>query len=38
LAATEVVPEHRLSDLLTECNELIAILTAIIRKLRNDDR
>ncbi|NBC48328.1 MAG: four helix bundle protein [Gammaproteobacteria bacterium] len=38
LAATEVVPEHRLSDLLTECNELIAILTAIIRKLRSDDR
>ena len=35
LAATDILPEHRLSDLLNECNELIAILTSIIKKLRN---
>ncbi|KAA6184540.1 four helix bundle protein [Thiohalocapsa marina] len=34
IAATEILPEHRLSDLKSECSELIAILTTIIKKLR----
>lgn len=35
LAACDVVPATRLTELETECNELIAILTAIIKKMRN---
>jgi four helix bundle protein len=34
LAASDVVPAQRLSELEAECNELIAILTAIIKKVR----
>lgn len=34
MAATERVPEARLVQLQDECNELIAILTTIIRKMR----
>ena len=35
LAATEMLPESRLRDLLNEYNELVAILTSIIKKVRN---
>jgi len=38
LAATEILPEDRLSDLQTECNELIAILTTIIKTMRSRAR
>jgi four helix bundle protein len=38
LAATEILPESRLSDMQTECNELIAILTTIIKKMRSQSR
>jgi four helix bundle protein len=34
LAATELVPEPRLTELLDEANQLVAILTAIIRKTK----
>jgi four helix bundle protein len=34
LAASEVIHEGLLHELISECNELIAILTAIIRKMR----
>jgi four helix bundle protein len=34
LAASRLVPESRLIELLDESNQLIAILTAIIRKTR----
>lgn len=34
LAACEVVSAPRLTELEAECNELIAILTAIIKKMR----
>ncbi len=34
LAATELVPEPRLDDLLDESNQLIAILTAVVKKTR----
>ena len=34
LAASKVVPERRLVDLLDESNQLVAILTAIIRNTR----
>jgi four helix bundle protein len=32
LVATSTVPEDRLNDILRECDELIAILTSIIKK------
>ena len=35
LVATEILPKQRVNDLLDECNELIAILTAIIKKTKN---
>jgi four helix bundle protein len=35
LAATEILPGSRLSDLQNECNELIAILTSIIKRMRS---
>ena len=38
LAATEILPESRLSNMQTECNELIAILTTIIKKMRSQSR
>jgi len=34
LAATELVPEPRLTELLDEANQLVAILTAVIRKTK----
>ena len=34
LAACDVVPALHLTELETECNELIAILTAIVKKVR----
>ena len=34
LAATELVPEPRLTDLLDESNQLTAILTTVIKKTR----
>lgn len=34
LKAVEVYPEAKLINLLDECNELIAILTSIIKKVR----
>lgn len=34
LAATELVPEPRLTDLLDESNPLVAILTTVIKKTR----
>ncbi len=38
LAATAIVSESRLNDLQAECNELIAILTTIIKKMRSQSR
>jgi four helix bundle protein len=37
LAATDILPQQRLIDLQEECNELIAVLTAIIKKLRSSN-
>ena len=34
LAASEVIPEVKLHDLIGECNELVAILTSIGRRLK----
>lgn len=34
LAASEILPEKRLSELTTECNELTAILTSIVKRLK----
>jgi four helix bundle protein len=36
LSATELVPESRLTELLDEANQLIAILTAVIKKTRRN--
>ena len=38
LVATEILPEIRLNDLEAECSELIAILSAIIKKMRSRSR
>ncbi|NBC14599.1 MAG: four helix bundle protein [Gammaproteobacteria bacterium] len=38
LAATEILPERRMRDLQTECSELIAILTTIIKTMRSKSR
>jgi len=38
LAASEVIPAERLAELQKECNELIAILTSIIKKIRGVDK
>ena len=35
LKATEIIPHERLIDLETECDELVAILTTIIKKMRS---
>ncbi len=35
LVAVEVFPKNKLSDLLNECDELVAILTTIVKKVRN---
>ncbi|VFM98112.1 MAG: four helix bundle protein [Candidatus Kentron sp. G] len=34
LVASDILPPERLTELITECNELIAILTSIIKKVR----
>jgi len=34
LVAADLVPEQRLAPLMDECNQLVAILTTIARKLR----
>lgn len=34
LLASEILPANRLSELTTECDELVAILTSIIKKLK----
>jgi hypothetical protein len=34
LAACDIMPATRLAELEAECNELIAILTTIIKKVR----
>ena len=34
LAATEIVPQERLAAMTNECNKLVAILTAIAKKLK----
>lgn len=34
LSASEILPANRLSELTTECDELVAILTSIIKKLK----
>ena len=34
LSATEVLPAERLRDLTQECNELVAILTASVKRLK----
>ena len=36
LAASKVVPERRLTELLDEANQLVAILTTIIRKTKKN--
>lgn len=36
LKAVEIFPETKLSGLLGECDELIAILTSIVKKTRNN--
>jgi len=35
LAATNILKEERLADLLDECSQIIAILTTIIKKLKS---
>jgi four helix bundle protein len=35
LVAVEVFPKNKLNDLLHECDELVAILTTIVKKVRN---
>jgi len=34
LAASEILPANRLSELTTECDELVAILTSITKRLK----
>jgi len=36
LAATEIISSERLADLTQECYELVAILTAIVKKTREN--
>jgi len=38
LAAAKIVSQERIEDLLGECNELIAILTSIIKKTKGVSR
>ncbi|NJN82676.1 MAG: four helix bundle protein [Caldilineaceae bacterium] len=35
LAASDILPPQRLTELENECNELIAILTTIVKKMRS---
>lgn len=34
LAASEIIPESRLAELISECDQLIAILTTIVKKTK----
>jgi four helix bundle protein len=34
LAATDTVPQPRLADIIAECGELIAVLTTIVKKVK----
>jgi four helix bundle protein len=36
LVATDIIPENQLSDLIDESNQLVAILTTIIKKTRHN--
>ena len=36
LAKSQIVPENQVSGLLAECNELIAILTTIVKKVKSN--
>jgi len=36
LASNEIVPEAGVQDLLEECNQLIAILTTIVKKTKEN--
>ena len=38
LAASEIFPSDRLAELETECNELVAILATIVKKMRSKQR
>lgn len=38
IAASDLAPPERLSDISSECNELIAILTSIAKKLKAKNR
>ena len=38
LAESQIVPENQVSGLLVECNELIAILTTIVKKVRTSKK
>ena len=35
LAESRIVPENQVSELIAECNELIAILTTIVKKVKS---
>jgi len=35
LSESKIVPADRLADLMAECNELIAILTSIVKRIQN---
>jgi len=37
IAESEIVPADRLNPLMEECNELIAILTTIVNKVRKEE-
>ena len=34
LVATDTIPQPRLADIIAECNELIAVLTTIVKKAK----
>ena len=38
LVATELAPQERLVEIEKECNELIAILTSIVKKMRGKNK
>jgi four helix bundle protein len=38
LAASDAAPQVQLADLLTECDELVAVLTAIVKKVKQPSK
>ena len=38
LGVSEVLPAERLSEISAECNELIAVLTSIVKKLKSETK